>query len=78
MRVEIHLQGCDDHTTVEVEATEDQIQFLQTIADATAAKSQSDCEPVMSVTRMISEAQREANRRDIERNNPHWSENLDA
>lgn len=48
-RVDVHLVGCDETTTVSIEVSPAELQLLKRLAAVTRAASQYDCMPKMAV-----------------------------
>lgn len=49
MKYDIIVDGCDDSTKITRELTEQEFQFLQTIAQEITKESTYDCMPTMTV-----------------------------
>lgn len=49
LKVKVTLQGCDDHTDMILEITEQEFKFLQTLQEASGLKSTHSCMPVLNV-----------------------------
>lgn len=53
-RVEIRLNGCDDTTKFELEVSDEQFEFLRTIARLSTEASTYGCQPTLRVKRYAS------------------------
>ncbi len=55
IKVSVVLRGCDDNTRVEIEATEEQVLFLEKLAEETVKVSEYACMPILRVLRSSDE-----------------------
>lgn len=49
MKIRVYVVGCDDTTIVELEATEQEVDFAQRLAELVTKTSTYGCEPTMQV-----------------------------
>ncbi len=50
MKVKIHVCGCDDTTTFEMEVTVEQYEFLTTLMEECDKASEYECQPIIKLT----------------------------
>jgi hypothetical protein len=52
-KIKIRLVGCDETTVLTIEATPDQVEFLEVIAAKSEKESSFDCMPTMQIEQEI-------------------------